>query len=318
MKVSVIVPMYNVEQYLEECLQSLAAQTLQDMEVLIVNDGSTDHSPEIAQKFVSEHPDRFVLLHKPNGGLSDARNYGVRYAKGQYIAFLDSDDFVEPELYEKLLNKIEEGYDVVVTDIEYWYTEVSCRFVMKGLTDWPVKDVQKRAMLSPMFAWNKLYRADFFTEKGLAYPLNTWYEDIPVTTMIFAQTSKIGYLQECLIHYRQREGSIMQNNDSPRLVEIFGIMELLRKNFTENGCTDRFRNELEYLHVEHLRLYGMFRFIRSNHWAEYYESSQEVMRTYYPDWKKNPYIKYLNTKNRVFLQFYNKFTAFLFNKVIGG
>ena len=318
MKVSVIVPVYNVEKYLEECLESLKAQTLQDMEVIIVNDGSTDSTPVIARHSADLYPERFTLLNKPNGGLSDARNYGIPYAGGEYFAILDSDDFVEKELYEKLLNKAQEGYDVVVTDIEYWYTDPARRTVMKGLSDRDIPDIRKRAMLSPMFAWNKLYKAEYFKDRGYRYPLNKWYEDLPVTTMIFAEAENIGYLPECLIHYRQREGSIMQNSDSPRLAEIFGVMELVRENFRTNHLEEIYRDELEYLHIEHLRLYGMFRFIRSNSWEMYYDRSEQVMKQYFPNWKKNKYIAGLGLKNRVFLQFYNKFTARIFHRRIRG
>lgn len=316
MKVSVIVPMYNVGEYIHDCLKSLAAQTLSDMEVILVDDGCTDDTPQTAQQYADQYPHRFRLVHKKNGGLSDARNYGIPLAQGEYICFLDSDDFVEPTLYEKLSGLMDEGCDVAVCDIEYWYQDPAKRFVMKGLSDWKADSIQKQAMLSPMFAWNKMYRASWFKERNLRYPLNTWYEDIPVTTMIFAQSEKIGYLPECLIHYRQREGSIMSSASSPRVKEIFGIMELVRNNFEAHGLSAKFRDELEYLHVEHLRLYGMFRFIRSPYAKELYQRSTEVMNQYYPNWKNNRYISNLNMKNRIFLKTYGPATAWLFDRVI--
>ena len=316
MKVSVIVPMYNVGEYIHDCLKSLAAQTLSDMEVILVDDGCTDDTPETAQQYADQYPHLFRLVHKKNGGLSDARNYGIPLAQGEYICFLDSDDFVEPTLYEKLSGLMDEGCDVAVCDIEYWYQDPAKRFIMKGLSDWKADSIQKQAMLSPMFAWNKMYRASWFKEQNLRYPLNTWYEDIPVTTMIFAQSEKIGYLPECLIHYRQREGSIMSSASSPRVKEIFGIMELVRNNFEAHGLSAKFRDELEYLHVEHLRLYGMFRFIRSPYAKELYQRSTEVMNQYYPNWKNNRYISNLNMKNRIFLKTYGPATAWLFDRVI--
>ena len=316
MKVSVIVPMYNVGEYIHDCLKSLAAQTLSDMEVILVDDGCTDDTPQTAQQYADQYPHLFRLVHKKNGGLSDARNYGIPLAQGEYICFLDSDDFIEPTLYEKLSRLMDEGNDVAVCDIEYWYQDPAKRFVMKGLSDWKADSIQKQAMLSPMFAWNKMYRASWFKEQNLRYPLNTWYEDIPVTTMIFAQSEKIGYLPECLIHYRQREGSIMSSASSPRVKEIFGIMELVRNNFEAHGLSAKFRDELEYLHVEHLRLYGMFRFIRSPYAKELYQRSTEVMNQYYPNWKNNRYISNLNMKNRIFLKTYGPATAWLFDRVI--
>lgn len=317
MKLSVIVPMYNVKDYVEECLDSLKNQTFKDMEVIMVDDGCTDDTPLLAKRYEEEDPTHFRLLHKENGGLSDARNYGIPYATGEYICFLDSDDFVEPTLYEKLVQLMDEGkYDVAVTDIEFYWKDEARRFVMKGITDWPADSIQKKALLSPMFAWNKIYKKELFTEDGYRYPLNTWYEDIPVTTMIFAKANDIGYLNECLMHYRQREGSIMQDVSSPRVKEIFDVMSLVRENFEKEGLFDVYYGELEYLHIEHLRLYGMFRFIRSSNWKEYYQTSNRVMMTCFPNWKKNQYIKNLNAKNRMFLSLYGSGSAWLFNKVI--
>lgn len=316
MKVSVIVPMYNVEAYVEQCLTSLQKQTLSDMEVIMVDDGCSDHTPEIAMRFVKENPERFQLLHKENGGLSDARNYGIPYAKGKYLAFLDSDDFVEPTFYEDMANKMDEGFDVVVSDIEYWYEDASKRHIMKGLTTWQADTIQKKALLSPMFAWNKMYLTSLFQEEGYRYPLKTWYEDIPVTTLLFAKTKKIGYLERCEIHYRQREGSIMSAVNSDRVGEIFQVMAQVRENFEREGLLEEYHDEIEYLHIEHLRLYGMFRFIRSNHWKEYYETSNRVMMTCFPNWKQNPYIKNLSKKNQIFLKWYNRLTAWIFHAMI--
>ncbi|HCV54797.1 MAG TPA: glycosyl transferase family 2, partial [Erysipelotrichaceae bacterium] len=178
--VSVIVPMYNASRYLSTCLDSLASATFRDhMQVILVNDGSTDETAALAGSYVDRFPDLFQLVEKQNGGLSDARNFGLPYVKGTYLAFLDSDDWIEPDLYERLYQTIEnEGADVCVCDLEYWFEDPSKRFVMKGLSQWQADTVQKKALLSPMFAWNKLYRAELFTaDNGYRYPLHTWYED---------------------------------------------------------------------------------------------------------------------------------------------
>lgn len=316
MKLSVIVPMYNVSAYVRECLDSLVCQTLQDMEVIMVDDGCTDDTPSIAQEYANYNMN-FHLIHKKNGGLSDARNYGMKFAKGEYIGFLDSDDFVEPTLYEKMIKKAEEGNEIVVTDIEYYYAfhPEKC-YVMKGLSTWETDSIQKKALLSPMFAWNKIYKASLFKENELLYPVGTWYEDIPVTTILFAKASHIGYLEECLMHYRQREDSIMSSVGSIRIKEIFNVMDLVRTTFEKYHLYEAYHDELEYLHIEHLRLYGMFRFIRSPYWNECYTESKKVMRKYFPHWKKNKYINNLSKKNRIFLKCYNKLTAWAFHAKI--
>ena len=316
MEVSVIVPMYNVENYIAQCLDSLVNQTLKDMEVIVVNDGSTDKGVEIVDGYVKKYPGFIKLVHKENGGLSDARNYGIPYASGKYIGFLDSDDYVENTMYEYMSEKLDEGHDIVVCDIEYFYEGSDKKWILKGLSDWPIKDISKRALLSPMFAWNKLYRAKYFKEESYRYPLNTWYEDLPVTTLMFAKTNKIGYINEALVHYRQREGSIMSNTKSKRLYEIFNVMDMVRKNFRKENLYDKYKDELEYLHIEHLRLYGMFRFIRSNILKDLYIESDKIMNTYFPNWKDNKYIKNLYYKNRVFLNYFNLTTSFIFKLFI--
>lgn len=114
-KVSVIVPVYNVEKYLERCLNSLVNQTLQDIQIIVVNDGSPDNSQEIIDRFEKEYPDKLKGYIKENGGLSDARNYGMQFVEGEYVAFVDSDDYVDETMYEKLYNKaIEEDSELVV------------------------------------------------------------------------------------------------------------------------------------------------------------------------------------------------------------
>ena len=314
MRLSVIVPMYNVEAWLRQCLDSLARQTLKDMEVLLVDDGAADDTPAIAKQYAAQY-ENMHYFHKENGGLSDARNYGIPYAKGDYIAFLDSDDWVEETFYEKMVNTIGDA-DVCVSDIEYYYEDPSRRFIMKGLSSWKADTIQKRALLSPLFAWNKIYKAELFRDQGYRYPVGTWYEDHPVTTMIFAKANTIAYLDECLIHYRQREGSIMSATNDPRIAQIFDVLSMVRDNFKREGLDETFHDELEYLHIEHLRLYGMFRFVRSDAWKTYYDKSEQVMNRYYPDWRNNRYLANLNWKNRIFLRFYSEHTTRLFHRFI--
>lgn len=314
MRLSLIVPMYNIEAYLPQCLDSIANQTLKDMEVLLVDDGATDGTSKIAQEY-AERYSNFRYFRKENGGLSDARNYAIPYARGEYLAFLDSDDWVEPTLYEKLVNTIGDA-EVCVTDIEYYYEDAAKRFIMKGLSSWKTDSIQKRALLSPLFAWNKIYRTELFQKGGYRYPTGTWYEDHPVTTMIFAKANKIAYLEECLIHYRQREGSIMAATKDKRIAQIFDVLEQVRNNFQREGIYEKYRDELEYLHIEHLRLYGMFRFIRSDDWKTYYERSEAVMKQFFPDWRNNCYLSNLSRKNQLFLKTYNRATAWFFHVLI--
>ena len=116
-KVSVIVPVYNVEGYLEKCLESLVRQSLKDIEIIVVNDGATDNSLKIAKKYEEKYSNILKVYSKRNGGLSDARNFGLKYAKGKYVAFVDSDDYVKNDMFLKLYNfAVKNDLDVVVSD----------------------------------------------------------------------------------------------------------------------------------------------------------------------------------------------------------
>ena len=121
-KVSIIVPAYNVEQYIEKCLQSLVNQTLEEIEIIVVNDGSTDKTKQKIQQFIDKYPQKMKCYDKPNGGLSDARNYGLPYAQGKYIGFIDSDDYVELNMFEEMYKKAEEEKsDMVECDFIWEY-----------------------------------------------------------------------------------------------------------------------------------------------------------------------------------------------------
>ena len=124
-KVSIIVPVYNVEKYLKECLESIANQTIhEDIEAIIVNDGSTDNSQHIIEEYVNKYPKVFQSHIKKNGGQGDARNYGIKYATGEYLSFVDSDDVIRCDMCEKMYEKAkQEGYDIVMCDIQWFYED---------------------------------------------------------------------------------------------------------------------------------------------------------------------------------------------------
>ena len=155
-KVSVIIPVYNVEDYIDRCLKSVIEQTLEDIEIIIVNDGSTDDSKKIIEKYINQYPNKIIYLEKENGGLSSARNFAIPYAKGEYIAFLDSDDYIEPEMYEQMYNKaIKENADLVECDFIWEYPN-------KKKSDIGMEYTNKKEAIEKarVVAWNKLYRRE--------------------------------------------------------------------------------------------------------------------------------------------------------------
>lgn len=315
-KVSVIVPVYNVEKYLARCLESLVMQSLNDIEIIVVNDGTKDNSQVIIDQFVARHPSKVQSYTKENGGLGDARNYGLQFAQADYIGFVDSDDYVEHNMYEKLyLKAIEQDADLVLCDIEYVWEGSDQRKKLDGFKHIDGVDARKAVFLSPLFAWNKLYHRDLLLKYDLHYPKRLWYEDIPVTIPLFAIAREIAYVNEVLIHYVQRDSSIMASKNTTKMRDIFEVLEQVYQYYVREHLFNKYQHEIEYLYIEQLMLYGSFRFYRSNMSTSLMKEALDVMKKKFPSWRNNSYIKtlhphyqlYLRTVNSLTMPFYKAF-----------
>ena len=312
--VSVIVPVYNVEKYLDECLSSLVNQTLSDIEIIVVNDGTKDNSQSIIDHYVKQYPNKVISLIKENGGLGDARNYGIPYAKGEYIGFVDSDDIVHLEMYEKMFIKARlENSDLVLCDLEYFYETSNEKMVKEGLVQIENMDVNKTVFLSPLFAWNKLYRKSLFIESGLKYPIGLWYEDIPVTVPFFTLAKKISYVHETLIYYRQRSTSIMGSVDNTKVKDIFDIMHLCLTYFKDHNLLETYHDELEFLFLEHLMLNGGFRFLLSHKYKDYLAFSIDTLDMNFPHWRNNKYLFTLPRRYQIYIKYMHSFMIYPFS-----
>jgi len=316
-KVSVIVPVYNVEKYLAKCLDSLVSQTLDEIEIIVINDGTKDDSQSIIDEYVNKYPNRIFSFIKENGGLGDARNYGLQFAKADYIGFVDSDDYVREDMFEKLYNiAIKEDADLVLCDIEYVWENSQERKELKGLMQVDGIEVRKSIFLSPLFAWNKLYRKELFLKYNLKYPKRLWYEDIPVTIPLFAFADKISYVDEVLIFYVQRNSSIMASKNTSKMRDIFQVLKQVYDFYRSHKLLEKHQMELEYLFIEQLMLYGSFRFYRSNSSFKLMHEALNVMHEYFPNWRKNPYLKTLHPHYQFYLKTVNLFTIGIYKAFV--
>ncbi|MBQ1476629.1 MAG: glycosyltransferase [Erysipelotrichaceae bacterium] len=299
---SVIIPVYNVEAYLEENLESLTHQTVSDYELILVNDGSTDSSLSIIERYAEEYP--FIkVVNKKNGGISSARNTGISEASGEYLGFIDSDDFVKNDYVESMIRKAkEDDSDIVVCDLVTWFGDNDQRnYIMKGLReDLDELPNDRRLFLSPLFAWNKIYRRSFFLEQDILYEEGTWYEDLEVTLYLAARAKKISYVEKILICYRQRENSIMSSRNQ-KCLDIFHVLEAIYDRFERNGLLQEYKEELEYLFIENLLVYGGFRLLALDNYQEVFKRAKLFLKKYFPDYKKNSHIQKLPLKYRLFI-----------------
>ncbi len=310
-KISIIVPVYNVKQHLEQCLTSLVEQTFRDIRIIIVNDGSTDGSKEIINRFAINYPDLILAVEKENGGLSSARNYGLNYVETEYVGFIDSDDYAEKNMYQLMYEQaVSQDADLVVSDLRYFFEDDSVKpFVSKGLNIAWNEDHKKAALLSPMFAWNKLYRFKLFTELKLRYPLGLWYEDVPVSIKAIINANKIAWVQEVGVNYRQRANSIMQTKYNPKMHDIFKILQIMLDDLKQNDNLERYYDEIEYLFIEYLMYFGAFRFLRSGKHKEMLSKAFKMINDEFPKWRKNRYLEKIDLKNRFFIKTLSPLTA---------
>ena len=206
-KVSVIIPVYQVESYLERAVDSVLAQTLEEKEIILVDDGSTDASPQICDCYAQSHPELIRVIHKPNAGLGMARNSGVEAAKGKYIAFLDSDDAVEPEMYEQLYQKAEAGnYDIVMCDVNIIYVEENRQSLSRS---YPSEEIDLPDYIANgnniTYSVNKLFRREIWEENRYEKML---FEDIALIPALMTRYRRVGYVQKAFYNYYRRPNTI--------------------------------------------------------------------------------------------------------------
>ena len=220
--ISVVVPIYNVEQYLERCINSILQQTYQNLEIILVDDGSPDNSGVICDSYLSLDQ-RIKVIHKKNGGLSDARNAGLEIASGEFIAFIDSDDTIMPEMIEKLYQRIDTdrsdmafcGYRQVSPNGDILSEVFLPDNVLTGFDALKVSYEDQGVLYT--IACNKLYKKHLFQD--IRYPVGKYHEDEFTTYLIIDQCNRVSVVKEALYIYYQRDDSIMQETYSVRRLD---------------------------------------------------------------------------------------------------
>lgn len=243
-KVSVIVPVYNVEKYIEKCIRSIMEQSLEEIEIIIINDGSSDRSLEIINSLIKEDK-RIKLITKRNGGLSSARNEGIKIATGKYIQHVDGDDWVEKDLLENVYKFAEkEKIDIVVSDYYEDYPDEE-RNLKRGRKETEQIFFNSQEYLKEFFydgdapaMWNKLFKTSLYRKNNIFHPENISVgEDLATTPRLIYFSKKIGYLKKAFYHYRQNPKSITNTTNGITKCQIFKCFNLL-KNFFEKQNAD--------------------------------------------------------------------------------
>lgn len=252
--ISVIVPVYNVEEFLPTCVDSLLAQTYEDLEIILVDDGSKDASGNICEAYAKKDP-RVRVIHKENGGLSSARNAGIDIARGEYLSFVDSDDWIEPETYEWLLELVRK-YDVKLVCAGRYDVNYASGKKTKGLCPPREEVISGEELVRRIFRWDnidsaacdKLYHRSLFRETR--YPIGKVCEDVPTTYRIALDAGKAAMCPKPVYNYLHRPGSITTSSVSPKTFHFSEHTEKILSWILENRPA--LAAEAEYLRVRSL------------------------------------------------------------------
>ena len=278
MKVSIIVPIYNVEQYLAKCIESLIHQTYENIEVLLVNDGSKDNSEKIMQEY-AEKDQRIVCLNKVNGGLSDARNYGLKYATGQYCLFIDSDDWLAEHAVEACVNKVNQtGAEVVAFDMIYVYPDRET-FATGGDFDVLSFEENPEVVLINNSACNKMFKTALF--ENIEFPKGLWYEDLATIPIVLSKASSVAKVNDGLYYYLQRESSIA-HTINPKVFDIYKAIRMVENAFENTSLSV----QIPKLYVEHgLNLTTIRIKNDADDVVKYWKMNNEHLDKYFPAWR---------------------------------
>ena len=304
MKISVIVPVYNVEKYIRKCLDSLVNQTFKDFEIIIVNDGTKDNSKQIVDEYISKYPNLIKYLEKENGGQASARNLGLKHAIGDYVTFVDPDDWIELEMLEKLYNRMTEtNSDIVVCGA---YSVIDGENNKIETFNQHTKDNHKNYILNCSGPCWQLIKTSIFIENNLNFLEQRFYEDISIIPSLCLFAKKVEFLDESLYYYLIRSGSTMNQIEyNPSLEDIFSSLSNLSEIFQKNNVYQKFYQELEYVYIEHLLHAASLRFFKFKKY-EQLNKIIEIMHDKFPKWNKNSYYKKQNIKYKIVCSLFYK------------
>ena len=284
-KISIIVPIYNVEKYLEKCIKSILSQTYKNLEIILVDDGSPDKCGMICDKY-KEIDDRIIVIHQENKGLSGARNTGLKNANGKYVCFIDSDDYINEHMIETLYeNLIKTGSDISICD--FFQVKENENIKIKKIEN-AVKIMNKQECLKKLLyhkykldivTWNKLYKQELFN--NIEFPEGKIYEDFATIPFLIDNSNKICCTKQKLYFYVQRNGSI--NNKSKYNFKIKDLIENLKimEEFIEDKYSEIYNEIIPgILFFNIIAINQMIQFNKYNENREYILNVQNKIKRY--------------------------------------
>lgn len=306
MRFSIIVPVYNVEEYLQACLDSILANDCTDCEILLVDDGSTDNvSPRLCDENAARHPGLIRVIHQENKGPGGARNTGLEAARGDYVFFVDSDDTIAPNALERLSQEIDRTHADIYTFHMASHDGTGPKTTMKvSICEGSVIRLEEHpeALLSIPAIWARIWRRDLFTSMQIRFPDRVWIgEDLRTTAKLLASASSIAMLSDTLYFYLVRPGSIMQSKNVMRNRDMIFSMDDTIKWFKAQGMYESYRRELCYMTVDHLLLATTVRILKTDRHSPLTREVLDYVRTMFPDYRNNDYVQAMSLPRKLLL-----------------
>ena len=291
-KVSVIVPVYNAEKYIERCVNCLVNQTLNGVEPIFVNDGAKDNSYEMLLDFQKKYP-QIKVFTKENGGQGSARNLAIEKACGEYLGFVDVDDFADLTMFEIMYAKAKEGdYDAVFCD---HYEIKGEKKTYKKFCDISSKaSIFKNCLVSP---WNKIIKREVYLNSGVTFPEGLIYEDTAWFANLIPFLDKIGKVDLPLFNHVVNENSTMTTRQEERTANIFPVMDNMLSFYKEKGLLNEYKEEVEYFYARILLLSSLARISKIRNKTLRKELALKSIRKVkenFPNYKNNKYLSGLN------------------------
>lgn len=296
-KVSIVVAVYNLEEYLPRCLDALVNQTLQEIEILCVDDGSTDSAPQIVDEYAAKYPDKIKAFHKPNGGEFTTRNYGLERATGEYVTFVDTDDYVEPDWAEKLYLAAKENYaDLAVCGFERIDLNTG-KVVGKDMTTHghAVKEITGEddfmVSINPS-PWNKIYKREKI--KDLRFQNFRGFNDMIFLASSYTKIKKVAYVPDILYHYYLRYDSQIHTVNEQDVKNFKKYLLELKELYIKENKYEEMKYVLDLLAFLHLGVSVMYRasYDKKIDMKKMMKETIEYLDENFTSWRKNPFLTF--------------------------
>ena len=290
---SIIIPVYNVEKYLEKCLDSVIFPDLSDYEILTVNDGSTDSSAEILERYHKQYPTLIRVITKENGGLGSARNAAIEPACGQFLYFLDSDDFLSPNAVPEMIETCRDhDFDICFFDAAAINEDGKVLENIIGANRDGTFSLEENPdiLLARTNAGNKIFRRSLFLDHQIFFKDREWYEDVSCFPKLYALADNMLYQKSTWYNYLLRQGSIMNNSNLERNAEIISATEEMNRYYRENGIFDKYHDQLEYFCFYNVLIAATVRVNLIDPHSPIQDRFSDYFTSAFPNYRKNKYV----------------------------